>query len=57
MTGTAVVVPFEDDSLAAGKRSKIRVLGTSWLRYAAEAVLFAGAGFFYYNNKNAVYQC
>ena len=48
--GTAVVVPFEDDSSAGVKKNKIRLLGASWIRYAAVAVLFAGAGFFYYYN-------
>lgn len=39
----------EGNSDAAGKKNKIYVLRTSWLRYAAVAALFVGAGFFYYN--------
>jgi hypothetical protein len=51
---TTVVVPFEDDNPATGKKGKIRLLNASWIRYAAAAVLFIGAVFLYYNNKKEV---
>lgn len=53
-TGTAIIVPFESNNYTTGKRSKMRWPATSWLRYAAVAVLFAGAGFFYYYNQRNV---
>lgn len=52
-TGTAIAAPLEYDDYTARKRNKISRLGSLWLRYAAMTVLFAGAGFFYYNKKNA----
>lgn len=51
VTGSAIVVPVEDNDRAAGRRP---FPGVSWLRYAAVAALLAGAGFFYFNNKKNV---
>lgn len=46
VTGSAI---NEENNDVAGKKNKIYVLRASWLRYAAVAALFVGAGFFYYN--------
>ena len=53
-TGTAIVVPFEDNNYITGKRNKMRWPGASWLRYAAAVVISGGAVFFYYNSKKSV---
>lgn len=50
--GAGIVVPFEDNAYTTDKRSRMRLPRASWLRYAAVVALFAGAGFFYYNNRN-----
>jgi hypothetical protein len=53
VTGAAIVVPFEGN-IQRGRKSKMRWLDASWLRYAAVVVLLAGAGFFYFNNKKNI---
>jgi hypothetical protein len=50
VTGAAIVVPF-GDNIQRDKKSKIRWLAASWLRYAAVVVLLTGGALFYYNNK------
>ena len=53
-TETSGIDEGEAKEYIKGGGSKIRFLKAPWMRYAAAAVLFIGAGFFYYNIKKDV---